>query len=63
MLQPGRYWAVFRARGDGIFNWYFALGNAYGEPDDSRSSPRGANDWSNILNYRFNFRVAGLVKP
>jgi len=63
VLQPGRYWAVLRSRGDGIFNWYFSLGNAYGEPDDSRSSPRGANDWSNILNYRFNFRVAGLVKP
>lgn len=63
VLQPGRYWAVFRSRGDGIFNWYFSLGNAYGEPDDSRSSPRGVNDWSNILNYRFNFRVAGLVKP
>ena len=63
VLQPGRYWAVLRSSGDGIFNWYFSLGNAYGEPDDSRSSPRGAGDWSNILNYRFNFRVTGLMKP
>ena len=63
LLQPGRYWAVLRSSGDGIFNWYFSLGNAFGEPDDSRSSPRGAGDWSNILNYRFNFRVTGLAKP
>jgi transglutaminase-like putative cysteine protease len=63
LLAPGRYWAVLRSRGDGIFNWYFALGNAYGDPDDSRSRPRGAGDWSNILNYRFNFRITGLVKP
>jgi transglutaminase-like putative cysteine protease len=63
LLLPGRYWAVLRSSGDGIFNWYFSLGNAYGEPDDTRSRPRGASDWSNILNYRFNFRVTGLVKP
>lgn len=63
VLSPGRYWAVLRSTGDGIFNWYFSLGNAYGSPDDSRSSPRGAADWSNILNYRFNFRVTGLVRP
>jgi transglutaminase-like putative cysteine protease len=63
VLAPGRYWAVLRASGDGIFNWYFSLGNAYGDPDDTRSRPRGTSAWSNILNYRFNFRVAGLVKP
>lgn len=63
VLAPGRYWAILRSRGDGIFNWYFALGNAYGDPDDSRSSPRGVGDWSNVLNYRFNFRITGLVKP
>ncbi len=63
LLGAGRYWAVLRSSGDGIFNWYFSLGNAYGDPDDTRSHPRGASDWSNILNYRFNFRVTGLVKP
>ncbi len=63
LLAPGRYWAVLRSRGDGIFNWYFALGNAYGDPDDSRSGPRGSGDWSNVLNYRFNFRISGLVQP
>jgi len=63
VLRPGRYWVVLRSTGDGIFNWYFSLGNAYGDPDDSRSRLRGAADWSNVLNYRFNFRVTGLVKP
>lgn len=63
LLPPGRYWAVLRSRGDGILNWFFALGNAYGAPDDSRSSVRGSGDWSNVLNYRFNFRISGLVRP
>ncbi|HYE94287.1 MAG TPA: transglutaminase domain-containing protein [Terriglobales bacterium] len=63
MLPRGRYWVVLRSQGDGIFNWWFGLGNAYGEPDDSRVRPRGAGDWSTVLNYRFNFRVSGLVKP
>jgi transglutaminase-like putative cysteine protease len=63
LLQPGRYWTVLRSAGDGIFNWYFSLGNTFGEPDDSRTGPRGVNDWPAVLNYRFNFRVSGLVKP
>jgi transglutaminase-like putative cysteine protease len=63
LLGPGRYWAILRITGDGIFNWYFALGNAYGDPDDTRSRVRGTADWTNILNYRFNFRVTGLMKP
>ncbi|MBI4635428.1 MAG: transglutaminase domain-containing protein [Candidatus Rokubacteria bacterium] len=63
VLPPGRYWAVLRSTGDGIFNWYFSLGNAYGDPDDTRSRRRGATDWSNVLNYRFNFRLTGLARP
>ena len=63
LLGPGRYWAILRFTGDGIFNWYFSLGNAYGDPDDTRSRVRGTADWTNILNYRFNFRVTGLMKP
>lgn len=63
VLQPGRYWIVFRASGDGIFNWYFSLGKGSGDPDDSRSRLRGAPDWANMLSYRFNFRVTGMGKP
>jgi transglutaminase-like putative cysteine protease len=63
VLMPGRYWIVLRASGDGIFNWYFSLGSAYGDPDDTRSRRRGGADWSNILNYRFNFRLSGMVHP
>lgn len=63
ILPAGRYWAVLRSSGDGIFNWYFSLGNAYGAPDDSRAGARGAGTWPAILNYRFNFRVTGLAKP
>ncbi len=63
ILPPGRYWAILRHSGNGIFNWYFSPGTAYGDPDDSRARPRGRTTWDDILNYRFNFRVSGLVKP
>ena len=63
VLPPGRYWVMFRSSGDGIFNWYFSLGKGSGDPDDSRSRLRGASDWANMLNYRFNFRVTGMGKP
>lgn len=63
VLSPGRYWMVLRSSGDGIFNWYFSLGSAHGDPDDTRSRLRGSADWPNILNYRFNFRITGLAKP
>lgn len=63
ILPPGRYWVVLRHTGNGILNWYFAPGTAYGDPDDSRARPRGRASWDDILNYRFNFRVSGLVRP
>lgn len=63
LLAPGRYWVILRSTGDGIFNWYFSLGTSSGDPDDTRSRRRGIGDWSNILNYRFNFRITGLAKP
>jgi hypothetical protein len=63
ILAPGRYWLILRHNGDGIFNWYFTPGTAYGDPDDSRARPRGQTRWDDILMYRFNFRVSGLVKP
>ncbi len=63
ILDPGRYWLTLRHTGDGIFNWYFTPGTAYGDPDDSRARRRGQAGWNDILTYRFNFRVSGLVRP
>lgn len=63
ILALGRYWVVLRHTGDGIFNWYFTPGIAYGEADDSRARSQGSADWNDILTYRFNFRVSGLVRP
>ena len=63
VIAPGRYWLILRHTGDAIFNWYFTPGTAYGDPDDSRARPHGQTGWNDILTYRFNFRVSGLVKP
>ncbi|MBI3754332.1 MAG: transglutaminase domain-containing protein [Deltaproteobacteria bacterium] len=58
VLTPGRYWIVLRKSKDAIVNWFYIPGNPYGDPDDTRSTAQGI-DWSNILNYDFNFKVTG----
>lgn len=57
-LQPGRYWIVLRRSKDAIVNWFYTPGNQYGGADDARSTEKGI-DWSNIMNYDFNFKVNG----
>lgn len=58
VLEPGRYWIILRHSKDAIVNWFYTPGNAWGGPDDARSTERGI-DWSNIMNYDFNFKVKG----
>jgi hypothetical protein len=59
VLKPGRYWIVLRRSKDAIVNWFYIPGNPYGEPGEARSTARGI-DWSNIMNYDFNFMVRGV---
>ncbi len=58
VIKPGRYWIVLRHSKDAIVNWFYIPSNPYGDPDDTRSTSKGIN-WSNVLNYDFNFKVAG----
>lgn len=60
-LQPGRYWIVLRRSKDAIVNWFYTPGNQYGSADDARSTEKGI-DWSNIMNYDFNFKVSGYIE-
>ncbi|MDO8426772.1 MAG: transglutaminase family protein [Deltaproteobacteria bacterium] len=57
-LPPGKYWIILRHSRDAVVNWFYTPGNAYGGPDDARSTEAGI-DWSNIMNYDFNFSVKG----
>ena len=59
VLTPGRYWIILRKSKDAIVNWFYIPGNPYGDADDTRSTSQGI-DWSNILNYDFNFKVTGM---
>lgn len=59
VLEPGRYWIVLRRSKDAIVNWFYIPGNPYGEPGEARSTAKGI-DWSNIMNYDFNFKVRGV---
>ncbi|MBI5971033.1 MAG: transglutaminase domain-containing protein [Deltaproteobacteria bacterium] len=58
VLKPGRYWVILRRSKDAIVNWYYTPGNLYGGPEDARSTEKGI-DWSNLMNYDFNFKVKG----
>ncbi|MFH0796664.1 MAG: transglutaminase domain-containing protein [Candidatus Omnitrophota bacterium] len=66
-LSPGTYWILLRYSGDAIFNWHCQPGNGYGTPDDTRFSPNKKSlpleDWNNIINIDFNFRVFGSTSP
>ncbi len=61
-LPPGRYWIVLHRSKGAIVNWFYTPANPYGDVDDTRSTSKGADlegEWSNILNYDFNFKVTG----
>lgn len=58
VLKKGRYWVILRRSKDAIVNWYYTPGNQYGVTGDARSTASGI-DWSNVMNYDFNFKVKG----
>jgi hypothetical protein len=65
LLPPGRYWIILRRSNVGVVNWFYTPANPYGDADDTRSTSQGADrraEWSNILNYDFNFRVTGRYR-
>ncbi len=55
-LKKGKYWIVLRHSGDVIMNWFYIVGNPYGDADDTRSTLKGYK-WEDILNYDFVFKV------
>lgn len=57
-LEPGRYWIVLRHSKDALVSWFYTPGNPYEGAGDTRSTTAGV-DWSDVLNYDFNFRVTG----
>lgn len=60
LLTPGRFWIILRHSRDAVVSWFYSPGNRYGLPDDARSTEKGS-DWSEVLNYDFNFKVKGRL--
>ncbi len=60
VLAPGRHWLALRYTDDAIVNWHCRIGNAYLDPDDTRSRPLGGGPWNNLLLLDFNFLLTGL---
>ncbi len=62
-LSPGRYWIALGFSGRPILNWFYSYGKPVGPVDGTRFKTILDTEWSNSLNFEFNYRVVGLTTP
>lgn len=60
-LSPGRYWIALGFTGRPILNWFYSYGKPVGPADGTRYKTILDTQWSNSLNYEFNYRVLGFT--
>jgi len=60
-LSPGRYWIALGFTGRPIINWFYSYGKPVGPVDGTRYKTILDTEWSNSLNFEFNYRVIGLA--
>lgn len=60
-LSPGRYWIALGFSGRPILNWFYSYGKPVGPVDGTRYKTILDTEWSNSLNFEFNYRVIGFV--
>jgi len=60
-LSPGRYWIALGFTGRPILNWFFSYGKPVGPADGTRYKTILDTQWSNSLNFEFNYRVVGFT--
>ena len=60
-LSPGRYWIALGFSGRPIINWFYSYGKPVGPIDGTRYKTILDTDWSNSLNFEFNYRVLGMT--
>jgi transglutaminase-like putative cysteine protease len=64
VLMPGAYWIALGFSGDPIVNWFYTYGKPVGPVHGTRYKGVFQGEWSNALNYEFNYRIVGrTVKP
>ncbi|MCI0514114.1 hypothetical protein L0128_12935 [candidate division KSB1 bacterium] len=60
-LSPGRYWIALGFTGRPILNWFYSYGKPVGPADGTRYKTILDTQWSNSLNFEFNYRVVGFT--
>ena len=60
-ISPGRYWIALGFTGRPIINWFYSYGKPVGPVDGTRYKTILDPNWSNSLNYEFNYRVLGYA--
>lgn len=64
LLMPGAYWIALGFSGNPIVNWFYTCGKPVGPVHGTRYKGVFHQEWSNALNYEFNYRIQGrTVKP
>ncbi|MDW7679010.1 MAG: transglutaminase-like domain-containing protein [bacterium] len=58
-ISPGRYWIALGFSGRPIVNWFYSYGKPVGPIEGTRYKTILDTEWSNYLNYEFNYRVLG----
>ncbi len=62
-LMPGRYWIALGFSGRPIMNWFYSYGKPVGPVEGTRFKTILDTEWSNSLNFEFNYRVIGFTTP
>lgn len=62
-LLPGRYWIALGFSGRPIVNWFYSYGKPVGPIEGTRFKTILDTQWSNSLNFEFNYRVIGFTTP
>ncbi len=62
-LLPGRYWIALGFSGRPIVNWFYSYGKPVGPIEGTRFKTILDTEWSNSLNFEFNYRVIGFTTP
>jgi transglutaminase-like putative cysteine protease len=60
-LPPGHYWIALGFSGKPILNAFYSYGKPVGPVDGTRFKTILDTEWSNSLNFEFNYRVIGFV--
>jgi len=57
--MPGAYWIALGFSGDPVVNRFYTYGKPAGPVHGTRYKGVFEKEWSNALNYEFNYRLVG----